>query len=116
MKNPSGIDHHAQTAAVPASDIAEHAFHLILFYRFLNFQDFNLYITASKLDLHSVTGLYLYRSLGRLVIDQNSSCIAGFICHRTAFDQSGYFQIFIKTATEMSYVSVTRISSSGMTL
>ena len=57
---------------------------------FSQIQNLCLYSLDSKLDLNDITFFYFRGSLRHRPIDQDSSCITGFICNGTPFDQAGH--------------------------
>mgnify|MGYP006917983266 CR=1 FL=1 len=71
------------------SKIFVHTLYIFFFDSFFYIQYFYFDILTSELDFNSISRLYLYRCLGRLIVDKNSSCITCFICNRTSFYKSG---------------------------
>lgn len=76
----------------PESKIFVHTLYIFFFDSFFYIQYFYFDILTSELDFNSISRLYLYRCLGRLIVDKNSSCITCFVCHCTAFDQTDTFK------------------------
>ena len=72
----------------PESKIFVHTLYIFFFDSFFYIQYFYFDVLTSELDFNSISRLYLYRCLGRLIVDKNSSCITCFVCHCTAFDQT----------------------------
>lgn len=77
--------------------IAEQFLCFILLYGFLYIQHLSPYGSGSELDLNDIACLYIQGSLGRFVIDQNASCVAGFICYGPALDQAGNLKKLVKS-------------------
>ena len=48
--------------------------------------------------------LYIARGLGRLAVDRHAAALAGLLRHRAAFDDTGYFQIFIQPHRSSSFL------------
>lgn len=76
--------------------IFKQIFCFVLFRSFLYIQNFYFYTSCSKTDFNDVTDIYICGCFRNLIIDQNSSCIAGFIGNGASFDQSGNFQVLVQ--------------------
>ena len=53
--------------------------------------DVNEILLETEQGMLMIKGNELHVSFGRFIIDKDSACITGFICHGTSFDQTGNF-------------------------
>ena len=75
--------------------ITEKFFGFFFFHGLLYIQDLDFYFLVAERDGNDISLFDIGGCLCRLIIDQHSAAVAGFISHSTALDQSGYLQIFV---------------------
>ena len=72
----------------PESKIFVHTLYIFFFDSFFYIQYFYFDILTSELDFNSISRLYLYRCLGRLIVDHHAAGIGDLVGQGTPLDQA----------------------------
>ena len=87
-------------------DLVHHS-RFVFFCIFIHGNDAGLHGARAKRELDDIVHLHIVGSAGNLAVDDDSTGVAGFVCHGAALDNAGNLQVFIQSHVQTPFLEYT---------